>query len=201
MTTESVDSKTILPAWAERLGDPVHTVLPFYEPSLRTPPTLFDFSEDSPDRELAPILSKFIVTKMREYKAAGISAPQLGIPIRVFAIGGTEEFTRVFFNPVIVGVSKEKIAFEERCISSPDFSLTLSRPREVAIQYYTEAGEPALEEYRGISARVILHEYDFMEGINFTNHASPFKLQWEFKKYKKKLKKRLQHMPTPPLTT
>jgi len=46
----------------------------------------------------------------------------------------------------------------------------------------------------GIAARVVLHEYDHMEGLNFTHHASNFKLRWELNKLKKKNKKLQRRM-------
>jgi len=113
----------------------------------------------------------------------------------VFVIG-TKEEKIAFFNPNVVGVSKEEVAIEEGCLSFPGFFLTLRRPKEVFIEWQDEKGEMKSGKFQGIGARVVLHEYDHMEGINFTFHASNFKLKWELDKWKKrqlKLQKRLAY--------
>ena len=85
---------------------------------------------------------------------------------------------------------------EEGCLSFPGFFLTLKRPKEVLIEWQDEKGEMKSGKFQGIGARVVLHEYDHMEGINFTFHASNFKLKWELDKWKKrqlKHQKRLRY--------
>ncbi len=101
-----------------------------------------------------------------------------------------------FFNPNVVGVSREEIAMEEGCLSFPGFYLTLKRPAEVVLEWQNEKGETQTGKFQGVGARVVLHEYDHMEGINFTFHASHFKLKWELDKWKKrqlKHQKRLRY--------
>ena len=78
---------------------------------------------------------------------------------------------------------------EEGCITVPDFFLALRRPERINITYQDAKGVVQEKSYSGVMARVILHEYDHMEGTNFTAHASNFKMRWELKKHNKKLKK------------
>ena len=68
-------------------------------------------------------------------------------------------------------------------------SLAIVRPSEVTVEYQDVSGTTQRMSFKNIAARVVLHEYDHMEGLNFTQHASNFKLRWELNKLKKKNKK------------
>ena len=164
----------------------------FADIRMTTRPPEFDIEKDGEKaEELANVLHK----KMLQWEGAGLSANQVGLPYRVFVIGSKENKI-AFFNPKVIGVSKEEVAMEEGCLSFPGFYLTLRRPKEVFIEWQNEKGEMQSGKFQGIGARVVLHEYDHMEGINFTFHASSFKLKWELDKWKKKqlkLQKRLRH--------
>jgi peptide deformylase len=164
----------------------------FTDERMTTRPPAFDFEKDG---DKAEELAAALHSKMVEWDGAGLSANQVGLPYRVFVIG-TKEEKIAFFNPNVVGVSKEEVAIEEGCLSFPGFFLTLRRPKEVFIEWQDEKGEMKSGKFQGIGARVVLHEYDHMEGINFTFHASNFKLKWELDKWKKrqlKLQKRLAY--------
>jgi len=162
----------------------------FTDERMTTRPPAFDFEKDG---DKAEELATALHNKMVAWDGAGLSANQVGLPYRVFVMG-TKEEKIAFFNPNVVGVSKEEVAMEEGCLSFPGFFLTLKRPKEVLIEWQDEKGEMKSGKFQGIGARVVLHEYDHMEGINFTFHASNFKLKWELDKWKKrqlKLQKRL----------
>jgi peptide deformylase len=162
----------------------------FTDVRLTTRPPMFDFEKDADKaNELGEILHK----KMVEWEGAGLSANQVGLPYRVFVLGNKEDKI-AFFNPNILGVSKEEDVMQEGCLSFPGFHLTLRRPKEVMIEWQNEKGELQSGKFQGIAARVILHEYDHMEGINFTFHASKFKLDWELKKWTKKMGKLQRRM-------
>lgn len=164
----------------------------FTDSRLTTRPPAFDFEKDG---DKAEELGEVLYKKMVEWNGAGLSANQVGLPYRVFVMGNKEDKI-VFFNPKIMGVSKEEVAMQEGCLSFPGFYLTLRRPKEVVIEWQNVKGEIQTGKFQSIGARVILHEYDHMEGINFTFHASQFKLKWELDKWKKKqlkFQKRLTH--------
>lgn len=163
----------------------------FADPVMRTKPPVFDFHQEGMEKaeELADVLHK----KMLQLNGFGLSANQVGIPYRMFVFGNTEQ-RFAMFNPTVVGVSREESVMEEGCLSFPGFFLTLRRPEQVTLDYQDEKGETHLKTFRGIAARVILHEYDHMEGINFTYHASNFKLNYALNKIKKKQKKLLKRM-------
>jgi peptide deformylase len=162
----------------------------FADPRMTVKPPAFDFEKD---KDKAELLASVLKKAMKRFGGVGISANQLGMPFRVFTIGN-EEKQITMFNPQIVGVSKEKIAMEEGCISFPGFFLTLQRPQDIVVSYQDEHGEYVTAQYTGVAARIILHEYDHMEGINFTFHASNFKLKYTLDRFKKRQKKAQQKL-------
>jgi peptide deformylase len=115
----------------------------------------------------------------------GLAAPQIGKSVRVFVVDGTslkdeeEEdmtgFKKVFINPVIVEEDGDDWEFEEGCLSIPNIRENVSRPGTVRIRYADEEWNIKEEEYDGIKARIIQHEYDHLEGKMFIDYLSPLK--------------------------
>ena len=102
---------------------------------------------------------------LHRYKRAhGISAPQIGIPLRAFIIKTSGLFLRVI-NPVIVDMKGESSRIE-KCLSIPGFSKKIKRA--TYIRYYSQITyDSTYEEYElaGYDARIFQHEYDHKEGI------------------------------------
>ena len=88
----------------------------------------------------------------------GLAAPQIGLPIRLFLVETGDEW-----------------AFNEGCLSIPDVREDVFRQPKIKIQYQDENFETYVEEYEGLIARVIQHEYDHIEGVLFTDKLSSFK--------------------------
>jgi peptide deformylase len=63
--------------------------------------------------------------------------------------------------------SQELVKYEEGCLSIPGIYADVVRPKTVKIQAWNEKGRPFTLEADGILARVILHEFDHLEGILF----------------------------------
>jgi peptide deformylase len=174
-------------------GEDEYKLIHFADPRLNTRPPAYVFpgEEGEPSAMAAEELEKLLTAQMLKFGGIGLSANQIGLPYRVFVMGNGETLQAVF-NPNIVGVSAETVLMQEGCLSFPGFFLSLRRPAEVAATYQTADGKEHVGTFRGIGARVFLHEYDHMEGINFTHHASQFKIQHEMAKYKKRLRKVLK---------
>ena len=66
-------------------------------------------------------------------------------------------------------------AFEEGCLSIPDVREDIYRPEYVTIRYFDVDWKEHTEEYEGLAARIIQHEYDHIDGILFTDHLNPVK--------------------------
>ena len=114
----------------------------------------------------------------------GLAAPQVGKNLRVFVIDGTpmeeddpsvKDFRQTFINPEIVERKGDDKVFEEGCLSIPDIREQIVRPEKVHIQYYDKDFNYHDEEYDGIAARIIHHEYDHLNGVLFTDLAAPLK--------------------------
>ncbi|MFT4644533.1 MAG: peptide deformylase [Planctomycetota bacterium] len=124
----------------------------------------------------------------------GLAAPQIGKAIRLFIIDsslmledddetdevGVEE---TFINATILEESGEEWCFEEGCLSIPDVRENVFRKDTILIEYFDENWTRQEKTFNGLTARVIQHEYDHIEGILFTDHLKPLK--------KRLLKKRL----------
>ncbi len=114
----------------------------------------------------------------------GLAAPQIGKSWRIFVIDGTpmeeddpsvKDFKSTFINPKIVEKSGDDKVYEEGCLSIPDIREQIVRPEKIRIQYYDRDFNFQDEEYIGIAARIIQHEYDHLNGVLFTDRTAPLK--------------------------
>lgn len=134
----------------------------------------FDFANPQCDpKELALKLNEC----MKKNNGLGLSACQVGIPVRVFAMRVDSQEPYVLFNPRIVNQSDNLISMKEGCLSYPLLYMSVKRPDAVRIRFQTQTGETKTQQFIGMSARIALHEMDHMEGITFLNRASSFELQ------------------------
>ncbi|MCL4146887.1 UNVERIFIED_CONTAM: hypothetical protein GTU68_025795 [Idotea baltica] len=145
----------------------VYPIIAYGHPVLKKP------AEDIVKEEVDV---KALVADMFEtmYNANGIglAAPQIGKSLQDEEIG---EWRQVFINPEIIEEHGEKWAFEEGCLSIPHIREDVSRQPKVKIHYFDENWEEHTDEFDGMQARIIQHEYDHIEGILFTDHISAFK--------------------------
>ncbi|MDP2058812.1 MAG: peptide deformylase [Flavobacteriaceae bacterium] len=121
----------------------------------------------------------------------GLAAPQVGLSIRLFVVDAfpmaddheyTEDevnqlknFKKVFINPQIAEETGIEWDFNEGCLSIPDVREDVKRKSALIITYVDEDFVLHTENYEGVLARIIQHEYDHIEGILFTDKLSPFK--------------------------
>ena len=121
----------------------------------------------------------------------GLAAPQIGLPIRLFVIDTSpfsedddltaeeqktlKDFKRVFINAKIIKEEGDEWAFNEGCLSIPDVREDVFRQPKLIIEYVDEKFNKHIEEFDGLIARVIQHEYDHIDGILFTDRLSAFK--------------------------
>ncbi len=122
----------------------------------------------------------------------GLAAPQVNRDIRIFVIDSTQVFSgmdegernkypdtpgikQVFINAHIKELDGKEWAYNEGCLSIPKIREDIYRNEEVTIAYLNEQFEPRTATFNGITARVILHEYDHIEGKLFIDYLKPFK--------------------------
>lgn len=130
----------------------------------------------------------------------GLAAPQVNRPIRLFLVdskhvldqleekeraeyGDDKGIKKTFINAKILDLEGDPWAYEEGCLSIPKIREDVDRPEAVTIEYLDEQFQPHRETYSGLTARVIQHEYDHIEGKLFIDYLKPLK--------KRLLKKRL----------
>jgi peptide deformylase len=147
--------------------------------------------EISPDYPNLKELIGNMYETMYAASGVGLAAPQVGLSLRLFIVDATpmsededltpaeaktlKTFKKVFINPKIVEEGGKEWDFNEGCLSIPDIREDVSRKSALKITYQDEDFKTHTEIYDGISARIIQHEYDHIEGILFTDKLSPFK--------------------------
>jgi peptide deformylase len=151
---------------------------------LKTPPAEWDFSNTTP--EDAAKLALILIESSDALQGAGLSANQIGINQKAFAITLVDTPKYVAFNPVIEESSEEVVLMEEGCLSRPGLWLKVARPKMVRVKYMNAIGEEVRAELDGYHSRVFQHEYDHMLGMDFTQRVSSLKLQMGLKKLKKR---------------
>jgi len=119
-------------------------------------------------------LSQTLVQNMIHHNGVGLSANQIGIKERVFVMISDMETkdTITCFNPRIIKESKDMIFFEEGCLSYPELYLNIPRPSSIVVKYEDENKKIYKTKMVGFIARIFQHEYDHMEGIDFTQRSS-----------------------------
>ena len=84
-------------------------------------------------------LSKVMYDNMVKYGGLGLSANQVGLPYRMFVMGGHPQVedgkVRTVFNPLINDVSPESINLKEGCLSFPFLFLSIKRPKWCSVRY------------------------------------------------------------------
>ena len=137
-------------------------------------------------------LSKVMYDNMAKYGGLGLSANQLGLPYRMFVMGGHPQIedgkVRSVFNPLINDVSPESINLKEGCLSFPFLFLSIKRPKWCSVKYTNENGEDIEETLHGMSARIFMHENEHMNGYVFTDLVSKLKLERAEKSKQKMIK-------------
>lgn len=138
------------------------------------------------DIEKGTDLTELISDMMETMDAAngiGLAAPQIGKSVRLFVVDGTgledepgmENFRKAFINPQILEETGTPWEFEEGCLSIPNIREKVSRKEKLKIRYYNEKWELQEEEFDGMKARIIQHEYDHIEGKLFLDYLTPLK--------------------------
>ena len=118
-------------------------------------------------------LSRVLIDNMIHHNGIGISANQIGIWERAFAMVRDLENNEVMvcFNPRIVKSYAEEVEMEEGCLSYPELFLKIKRPDKIVVKYEDEDKKTHKMKLQGLASRVFQHEYDHMEGIDFTQRS------------------------------
>ena len=115
-------------------------------------------------------VAKILIENMHHYGGIGLSANQIGMYVRAFAMIKDLEHNEVIvcFNPRIIKKYDDNVWCEEGCLSFPDEIVNIQRPDRIVVKYEDEDGKDHKIKLSGMAARVFLHEFDHLEGIVFT---------------------------------
>jgi len=86
-----------------------------------------------------------------------------------------DSIKKTFINATILEEEGEEWIFNEGCLSIPDIREDISRKPNITIKYQDENFEWNTDSFDGLTARVIQHEYDHIDGILFTDKISPLR--------------------------
>jgi peptide deformylase len=129
---------------------------------------------------------------MYSAQGIGLAAPQIGKGVRLFIVDGSplsddeddeeneivedmKDFKKAFINPQILEEEGNPWEFEEGCLSIPNIREKVARKAKLKIRYFDENWKVQEEEYDGMKARIIQHEYDHIEGKLFIDYLTPLK--------------------------
>ena len=115
-------------------------------------------------------VSKTLIENMFHHEGCGLSANQIGMNIRAFAMLRDIEYNDVIvcFNPRIISRSNDCVWCEEGCLSFPDQFINVHRPDKIIVKYEDEDGKDHKISLSGFASRVFQHEFDHLNGIDFT---------------------------------
>lgn len=136
--------------------------------------------------EEAQELSERLIETLKAHNGLGLAANQCGIDKRVICILFGESFLTLF-NPVIK-TSGGEIHLQEGCLSFPFLVLGITRPEKIVVGFSNFKGEYIEETFTGLTARVIQHEIDHLNGVTFDTRAKPLALKKGMKKREKLVK-------------
>ncbi len=148
-----------------------------------------DITSDYPE---LPKLIEDMWETLYASSGVGLAAPQVNRDIRLFIVDSTQIFAnqdeddkgkypdapgikQVFINAHIKKINGEEWAYNEGCLSIPKIREDIIRNEEVTLEYVDENFQPYERTFNGITARIILHEYDHIEGKLFIDYLKPLK--------------------------
>jgi peptide deformylase len=150
----------------------------------------FDF--DSLD---AKEIEKEMIDIMLKNNGIGLAANQVGLNAQIFVMHpidmeGIEENLAII-NPKVLAVNQDEdsmVEGEEGCLSHPGLILKVRRPKSLVAEFLDSDNNSRIINFVGINARCFAHEYDHLQGIDFTDRVSRLKLDMAKKKQKKRIK-------------
>jgi len=148
-----------------------------------------DIDESYPD--LDKLMADMWET-MYNSNGVGLAAPQVNRPIRLFIIDSMQIFENleeeekddypdgpgfkgVFINAHITALDGKEWSYNEGCLSIPKIREDILRSETVTLSFVDGHFKPHTATFNGITARVILHEYDHIDGKLFIDHIKPLK--------------------------
>ncbi|MBC6496822.1 MAG: peptide deformylase [Alphaproteobacteria bacterium GM7ARS4] len=153
----------------------------------------------TPDDGTLPALIRDLTETLRHTdNGIGLSAPQIGINKRIFAVQIDSAMCPIdpyiVINPVILSVSTEVDEDNEGCLSLPTYYENVTRPRHIQLRYQDSQFTTQTCAASGLIARCYQHEIDHLNGVLFIDYLSPLKKRMALRKCAK-IKKKQDRLP------
>ena len=149
-------------------------------------------SDITPDYPNLDSLIEDMWETMYTSNGVGLAAPQVNRDIRLFVVDSSQVFKnqdeedkgkyadepgikQVFINAHIKQLDGDDWTYNEGCLSIPKIREDVIRPEEVMIEYVDENFQPKTEKFVGLTARIVQHEYDHIEGKLFIDYLKPLR--------------------------
>lgn len=149
-------------------------------------------SDIAPDYPNLTTMIKDMWETMYASNGVGLAAPQVNRNIRLFVVDSSQIFRnqdeedkgkytdepgikQVFINAHIKQLDGNDWTYNEGCLSIPKIREDVIRPEEVVMEYVDENFETKTEKFVGITARIVQHEYDHIEGKLFIDYLKPLR--------------------------
>jgi peptide deformylase len=140
------------------------------------------------------MLTRDMVETMHAAPGVGLAAPQVGIELRVAvvdtSVGEDARELHILINPEILD-DNGRDTDEEGCLSIPDITDKVTRPESIRVKAQGLDGEPYEFEAEGLTARVVCHEVDHLNGVLFVDHLSGLRKE-RAKRQLRKLSRQLE---------
>jgi len=155
----------------------IYPIIMYGDPVLRQKAREIDHGTD-----LTQLIEDMYET-MHHASGIGLAAPQVGKSIRLFVVDGTiiddeptmADFKKVFVNPDVVDELGTPWEYEEGCLSIPNIREKITRKERLRIRYFDQDWNEYEDEFEGLKARIIQHEYDHIEGKMFVDYLTPLR--------------------------
>lgn len=118
-----------------------------------------------------------MVATMFAANGIGLAAPQIGLSSRIIVFIDEKKKIWKVMNPV-VKQSSGKETMNEGCLSIPGVSIPVQRHRIIDLEFMDETGKIKLQRFSGLSARVVLHEIDHLDGRLILDILDPEYRRW-----------------------
>lgn len=161
-------------------------------------PIIRSVCQSAGDMRQAASCCKLLTEKLRQIKGAGLAAPQIGLPWRVFVVEvkKTEMFPDreesplyEVINPDLRIISNEVETDWEGCFSIPGLVGQVPRARDVELRYWNPQGEEVVQTFHGYLARVMQHEFDHLNGCVYVDRMPDMKTLWTRDNYMELLRR------------
>lgn len=127
-------------------------------------------------------LSAGMLLAMKKFYGVGLAAPQVGKALRLAVLYHPEFHPKplTLINPKIIGRSDDLTSMDEGCLSVPELSVSVTRPRVICVSFTDLKGKQVEREFSDMMARIVQHECDHLDGKMIVDHLDlPARMQFE----------------------